>query len=64
MAEWTTITGALQACRDPEDDKFLETALAARADCVVTGDTDLLVLDPFEDIRIVTAAGYLEAVSK
>jgi putative PIN family toxin of toxin-antitoxin system len=63
VAEWTAINGAVQACRDPDDDKFLETALVAQADCIVTGDGDLLALDPFEHIRIVTAAGFLEAVS-
>ena len=63
VAEWTAINGVVQACRDPDDDKFLETALVAEADCIVTGDGDLLALDPFEHIRIVTAAGFLEAVS-
>jgi len=63
VAEWTAINGVVQACRDPDDDKFLETALVAEADYVVTGDGDLLALDPFEHIRIVTAAGFLEAMS-
>jgi len=63
VAEWISIAGALQACRDPEDDKFLETALAGKADCIVTGDADLLTLDPFEGIRIVTAVGFLDFVS-
>jgi putative PIN family toxin of toxin-antitoxin system len=63
VAEWTAINGIVQACRDPDDDKFLETALVAQADCIVTGDNDLLVLDPFEHIRIVTAARFLEALS-
>jgi putative PIN family toxin of toxin-antitoxin system len=63
VAEWTAINGIVQACRDPDDDKFIETALVAQADCIVTGDNDLLVLDPFEHIRIVTAARFLEALS-
>ena len=63
VAEWTAINGVVQACRDPDDDKFLETALVAQADCIVTGDGDLLALDPFEHIRVVTAAGFLEASS-
>jgi len=63
VAEWTAINGAIQACRDPDDDKFLETALVAQADYIVTGDGDLLALDPFEHIRVVTAAGFLEALS-
>ncbi|MCE2399201.1 MAG: putative toxin-antitoxin system toxin component, PIN family [Gemmatimonadetes bacterium] len=33
-------------CRDPFDRAFLELAAAGRADSVVTGDQDLLVLAP------------------
>jgi|SRR5215211_1841950 len=40
------------ACRDPKDNKFLEAALAGNTDAVVTGDDDLLVLNPFEGIDI------------
>ena len=64
VAEWTAVSGALQVCRDPDDDKFLEAALAANADCIVTGDRDLLVLDPFEGVRIASAAVFLEAISE
>jgi putative PIN family toxin of toxin-antitoxin system len=46
-------------CRDPKDDKFLELAVAANVDCIVTGDMDLLVLNPFKDIPIKTAAEFL-----
>lgn len=60
VAEWVSITGALHVCRDPDDDKFLETAHTAKADCLVTGDTVLLTLDPFEQIRVVTAADFIE----
>ena len=46
-------------CRDPKDDKFLEAALAGSADCVVSGDADLLVLTPFEHIPILRPAEFL-----
>lgn len=42
----------IAACRDPKDDKFLEVAVAGRADIIVSGDQDLLILDPFEGIPI------------
>jgi putative PIN family toxin of toxin-antitoxin system len=45
-------------CRDPDDDKFLELALASRASVVVNGDPDLLVLDPWRGIRIVKLADF------
>jgi uncharacterized protein len=58
-SEWTEISERVSVCRDPKDDMMLETALAGRADCIVTGDKDLLVLDPFRTVRIVTAAAFL-----
>lgn len=48
------------ACRDPDDDRILATALAARADCLVTGDADLLVLNPYAGIPIVRPADFWE----
>jgi putative PIN family toxin of toxin-antitoxin system len=41
-------------CRDPDDDAVLAAALSGRCDCIVTGDKDLLVLESFEGIPIVT----------
>ena len=46
-------------CRDPKDDKFLELAYWGNAKCIVTGDQDLLVLNPFRGIPIKTAAQFL-----
>ena len=45
---------------DPTDDKFLELAVNGRADLIVGGDADLLALDPFRGIPIVTPAGFLQ----
>jgi hypothetical protein len=42
----------------------LEIAVVGRADCLVTGDQDLLVLDPFQGIPIVTPARFLAIVSR
>jgi putative PIN family toxin of toxin-antitoxin system len=47
------------ACRDPKDDKFLALALAIQADCIITGDEDLLVLHPFREIPILSAGNFL-----
>ena len=43
-------------CRDPRDRPFLELAVAAQADALVTGDHDLLVLAPVFAIPIITPA--------
>lgn len=49
----------VQVCRDPKDDKFLEIAVNGDADLILTGDKDLLVLDPFEDIAIIKPGDFL-----
>jgi putative PIN family toxin of toxin-antitoxin system len=49
----------LTVCRDPKDDMLLEAAVAGEAEVIVTGDNDLLVLHPFEGIRIVGPAEFL-----
>jgi len=46
-------------CRDP-DDHVLAAALAAKADVIVTGDADLLVLGAYQGIRILTVRAFLE----
>jgi uncharacterized protein len=43
-------------CRDPKDDFLLACALSVQASLIVSGDKDLLVLQTFEGIPIVTAA--------
>jgi len=60
IAELVPITFTVRACRDPKDDKLLELAINGRADLIITGDKDLLELNPFRDIPIITPAQYLE----
>ena len=48
--------------RDPDDDHVLACALTARADLIVTGDNDLLDLNAYQDIPIVTAAEALRRI--
>ncbi|MCP3962053.1 MAG: putative toxin-antitoxin system toxin component, PIN family [bacterium] len=50
---------AIEACRDPKDDKFLELAVNGKARYLITGDQDLLVLNPFRDVAIVTPDQFL-----
>ena len=57
-AELVTISERIVACRDPFDDKFLELAVNGRADVIISGDADLLVLDSFRGITIITPAAF------
>lgn len=52
------VTERITACRDPKDDKFLELAITGEAECIVTGDKDLLVLHPFRGVAILTLAEF------
>jgi predicted nucleic acid-binding protein len=55
-----TITQRVIACRDATDDKFLELAVNGHADVIVSGDADLLVLNPFRGIPIVAPAAFVQ----
>ena len=50
-------------CRDPFDRPFLELALAARADALLTGDKDLLVVAEVFQVPILTPAAYRKCLS-
>jgi uncharacterized protein len=53
-------TESITDCRDPKDNKFLELAFSAKANCLITGDDDLLVLHPYRGIPILNAADFLD----
>jgi uncharacterized protein len=57
--ELVAIGERVALCRDPRDDKFLELAVAGRADFLLTGDADLLGLHPFRGTSILDPASYL-----
>ena len=54
-----TIADHVKLCRDPKDDKYLELALSGKADCIITVDVDLLVLNPFENIPVISPDEFL-----
>jgi len=52
----------INICRDPKDNMYLELALSGEAEYIVTGDSDLLVLHPFENIQIITPKFFIERI--
>ena len=52
----------VQECRDPKDDKVLELALNGEAQYIITGDRDLLVLNPFRNVRVITVEDFLKTI--
>lgn len=61
--ELVEITETITDCRDAKDNKFLELALSGKADYIVSGDEDLLVLSPFRGIPILTPREFMTASS-
>lgn len=61
-AELVDVDTRIVACRDPKDDKFLELAVSGGATHIVSGDADLLTLNPFRGIRIISPNKFLESV--
>ncbi len=43
----------VNVCRDKKDNFLIESALEGKADYLVTGDDDLLLLNPFQNIKII-----------
>jgi putative PIN family toxin of toxin-antitoxin system len=56
---FTEISIKISACRDARDNKFLELAVVGKASFIISGDKDLLVLDPFQNIAIISPAEFL-----
>ncbi len=56
--QWVEVSTRVLACRDPKDDKFLELALAAQAEVLVSSDIHLLEMNPFRGIPVLTLAEF------
>jgi putative PIN family toxin of toxin-antitoxin system len=47
-------------CREPNEEIFISTAVAGRANCIITGDKDLLVLNPVMNVEVLTPRAFLQ----
>jgi putative PIN family toxin of toxin-antitoxin system len=59
-AKLIKITQKITECRDPKDNKFLEAAVCGHANCIISGDKDLLVLNPFRGIAVLKPDEFLK----
>lgn len=50
--------------RDPSDNKFVECAVAGKADVLISGDKALLTIKHYRRVRIQTPAQFLGAFSR
>lgn len=49
-----------EICRDSRDNIFLDLIFESRADYLITGDQDLLVLNSFESAKIILSSDFSE----
>jgi len=56
------VTVEVQVRRDPKDDKYLELAISGGATRIITGDEDLLTLNSFRGVGIVTPLQFLASI--
>jgi putative PIN family toxin of toxin-antitoxin system len=47
-------------CRDTDDDEVLAAAVVARAEIILTGDDDLLALEEFQGVRILSPRKFVQ----
>ena len=60
LTEPIITTTRFQVCRDVKDNFILELAFDGQAACIITGDKDLLVLHPFENIPVLSPKTFLD----
>ena len=60
IIEWVEIRENIIACRDPKDNQFLDVAVNGKANFIITGDQDLLVLETIHGIPIITPRYFVE----
>jgi uncharacterized protein len=57
------VTATVTVCRDAKDNYLLALARDAKADYIITGDEDLLILQQFESTKIVTLKDFIEVIT-
>jgi putative PIN family toxin of toxin-antitoxin system len=58
--QFVKVNIVVEDCRDPKDNKFLALAFEHSSDFIVSADNDLPILNPYKNIPILTANGFLE----
>nr|WP_121273442.1 putative toxin-antitoxin system toxin component, PIN family [Pedobacter schmidteae] len=59
IGQFKKVYSDFKVCRDINDNIFLNLASDHNASCIVSGDKDLLILNPFQNIPILTPAQFL-----
>lgn len=60
-AEFISVISTIALCRDEKDNFLLALACDGKADYLITGDKDLLVLDKVQETKIITMSDFLDS---
>jgi len=63
VAEFENVTSEISECRDPKDNFLLSLAVDGKADYLLTGDKDLLVLKKNGDTEIKTMSEFFDIIN-
>lgn len=62
--EWIGINKHFDDCRDPKDNFLLDLCVSGNADYLISGDEDLLTLNPFGHTKIINYRNFQEVLDK
>ena len=54
----------INICRDPDDNKFIECAVDSKSLYIVSGDNDLLSIENYQNVEIITVAEFFRRIYK
>lgn len=63
-AEQVEITKYFNDCRDPKDNFLLDLGISGNADYLITGDDDLLTMNPFHSLQIIDYRSFREILKQ
>lgn len=63
VAEFVSVTSEILECRDPKDNFLLSLAVDGKADYLLTGDKDLLMLNKIGETQIRTISEFFDVIN-
>ena len=63
IATIAPVLSEVDDCRDPDDNCLLALALDSESGYILTGDRDLLLLNPWRGVRVVSPREFLDSVT-
>ncbi len=62
FGELVKVKSSIQICRDKKDNFFLNLSVDSKANYLITGDKDLLILEKIENTKIITFTDFIENI--